>query len=66
MGNAVLKAEIAGQFFPADGSGPRDYEEGRTEQAFIDYINGQAGTHRTAGGLLNELVRANSDEAHGR
>ena len=44
------------QFFPADGSAPLDYQSPRTQDAFIEYINTQAGTHRSAGGLLNELA----------
>lgn len=44
------------QFFPADGSAPLDYNGARSEQAFLDYINKAAGTHRTPGGLLNTMV----------
>lgn len=44
------------QFFPADGSAPRDYQSPRTQEAFIEYINNEAGTHRTAGGLLDDLA----------
>ena len=44
------------QFFPADGSAPLDYQSARTEEAFIEYINNHAGTHRTAGGLLNQFA----------
>ncbi|KAG0241554.1 thioredoxin-domain-containing protein [Mortierella sp. GBAus27b] len=41
------------KFFAADGS-VEDYNKGRTEQDFIDYINEKTGTKRIIGGLLNE------------
>merc|ERR1712093_761381 len=44
------------KYFPADGSAPEDYRSGRSDEAFIEYINLHAGTHRTAGGLLNTLA----------
>ena len=30
------------------------YESGRDEQSFVDYLNEKAGTHRVAGGGLND------------
>jgi protein disulfide-isomerase A6 len=41
------------KFFPrgADKQ-PQDYEMGRDEQSFLDFMNEQAGTHRVAGGGL--------------
>jgi hypothetical protein len=35
---------------------PEDYEEARTEEAFVEYLNKRCGTHRAAGGLLNEAA----------
>lgn len=39
---------------PADE--PLDYDGERTEEAFVEYLNQHCGTHRTAGGLLDETV----------
>ncbi|KAL1302955.1 hypothetical protein AAFC00_003273 [Neodothiora populina] len=41
------------KFFPKGSKEPVAYEGGRTEQAFVDYINEQTGTHRTPGGGLD-------------
>lgn len=41
------------KFFPKGSTEPIAYEGARSEQAFIDYLNGKAGTHRTIGGGLN-------------
>lgn len=32
------------------------YDGERTEEAFVEFLNEQCGTHRTAGGLLDETV----------
>ncbi|KAG0207945.1 hypothetical protein BGX28_000958 [Mortierella sp. GBA30] len=40
------------KFFAADGT-VEDYEGGRSEQDFIDFINKKVGTERVAGGLLS-------------
>ncbi|KAG0006920.1 hypothetical protein BGZ65_001760 [Modicella reniformis] len=40
------------KFFAADGT-VEDYNSGRSEQDFIDFINKKTGTQRVAGGLLN-------------
>lgn len=40
------------KFFAADGT-VQEYNSGRTEQDFIDFINQKTGTQRVAGGLLN-------------
>ncbi|GAA5800047.1 hypothetical protein HPULCUR_005469 [Helicostylum pulchrum] len=48
--------EISGfptlKFFGAGESEPVAYEGGRTEQAFVDYLNKHCGTHRLVGGGL--------------
>ncbi|KAI9353146.1 thioredoxin-like protein [Pilaira anomala] len=40
------------KFFPAGESEPIAYEGGRTEKAFVDYLNKHCGTHRLVGGGL--------------
>ncbi|KAG0031740.1 hypothetical protein BGZ81_000681 [Podila clonocystis] len=40
------------KFFAADGS-VSDYEGGRSEQDFVEFINKKVGTSRAVGGLLN-------------
>ncbi|KAG2230610.1 thioredoxin-like protein [Thamnidium elegans] len=40
------------KFFGAGESEPVAYEGGRTEQAFVDYLNKHCGTHRLVGGGL--------------
>ncbi|KAI0686031.1 protein disulfide isomerase [Cytidiella melzeri] len=35
---------------------PEDYEEGRTEEDFVSFLNKRCGTHRSAGGLLDEAA----------
>lgn len=43
------------KFFPKGAKGePLDYDGARTEDAFVAYLNEKCGTHRAAGGLLNE------------
>lgn len=45
------------KFFPkGETNEPVAYEKGRSEADFTDYLNSWAGTHRTAGGLLNDLA----------
>ena len=41
------------KYFPKGSRTPEAYEGGRTEQAFIDFINAKAGTHRRVGGGLD-------------
>ena len=41
------------KFFPKGSSVGQLYEGGRTEAAFIEFINEKAGTHRTVGGGLD-------------
>lgn len=41
------------KFFPAGSKEPVEYSSGRSEQAFIDFINEKVGTNRTPGGGLN-------------
>ncbi|KAF9364385.1 hypothetical protein BGX34_001699 [Mortierella sp. NVP85] len=40
------------KFFTADGK-VEDYNSGRSEEDFVDFINKKAGTQRAVGGLLN-------------
>lgn len=35
---------------------PEDYDEARTEEAFVSFLNARCGTHRSPGGLLDETV----------
>jgi len=42
------------KFFPKGSSEPIDYQGGRTEEDILNYINGQAGTHRVRGGGLDD------------
>ncbi|KAL2011532.1 hypothetical protein VTN00DRAFT_4250 [Thermoascus crustaceus] len=42
------------KFFPKGSKEPVPYEGGRSEQAFVDFINEKAGTHRTVGGALDD------------
>ncbi|TFK47788.1 protein disulfide isomerase [Heliocybe sulcata] len=45
------------KFFPKGSKGePEAYEGPRTEAAFVEYLNGKCGTHRTPGGLLNDVA----------
>ncbi|KZT20154.1 protein disulfide isomerase [Neolentinus lepideus HHB14362 ss-1] len=45
------------KFFPKGVKGePEAYNGPRTEDAFVEYLNGKCGTHRTPGGLLNDLA----------
>jgi len=37
-----------------------DYESGRDESAFVDFINEATGTQRTVGGGFTEMVRVSS------
>lgn len=41
------------KYFSKGSSVPIDYNGERTEQAFIEYLNEEAGTHRAVGGGLN-------------
>jgi len=42
-------------FFPrGKKDAPEEYEGGRNEDALLEFINGKAGTHRVAGGGLND------------
>ena len=42
------------KFFPKGTTEPVEYDGARTEDAFVAYLNEKCGTHRAAGGLLNE------------
>jgi len=41
------------KFFPKGKTEPEDYTGGRTEPAFVEFINEKAGTHRAPGGRLD-------------
>ena len=41
------------KFFPKGSTTPEAYEGGRTEQDFVEFMNGKAGLHRTIGGGLD-------------
>lgn len=42
------------KFFPKGSTEPLEYKSGRTEEAFVNYLNEHAGTFRLPGGRLNE------------
>ncbi|KAH0833320.1 thioredoxin-like protein [Lanmaoa asiatica] len=62
--DAALNKEIAGRygvgsyptikFFPRGGKGVESYEGGRSEQAFVTFLNERCGAHRAVGGGLND------------
>jgi hypothetical protein len=64
--DAALNKEIGGRygvasyptikFFPRGGKEVESYEGGRSQQAFITFLNERCGTHRAAGGALNDEV----------
>ncbi|MCJ1470210.1 hypothetical protein MMC07_008855 [Pseudocyphellaria aurata] len=41
------------KYFPKGKFTPENYEGGRTEQEFVEFLNGKAGTHRVVGGGLD-------------
>jgi len=44
------------KFFAKDNKEPENYEGGRSEDAFVAFLNGRCGTHRAVGGGLNDQV----------
>ncbi|KAI9566788.1 thioredoxin-like protein [Boletus coccyginus] len=62
--DAALNKEIAGRydiesyptikFFPRGGKEVESYEGGRSEEAFVTFLNERCGTHRAVGGGLND------------
>jgi len=42
------------KFFSKDNKEPESYEGGRSEEAFVSYLNEKCGTHRAVGGGLND------------
>lgn len=44
------------KWFPAGSKEPVEYSSGRSEKAFVDWINEKAGTYRTPGGGLNGVA----------
>ncbi|KAK4162755.1 thioredoxin-like protein [Cladorrhinum sp. PSN259] len=49
------------KFFPKGSTEPEEYSGGRSEENFVTFLNEMAGTHRTAGGGVDE--RAGTFEA---
>ena len=45
------------KFFSKDNKEPEAYTGGRSEDAFVAYLNEKCGTHRSVGGGLNDQVR---------
>lgn len=41
------------KFFPKGSTEPVDYSKGRTEAAFVEFLNEKTGTQRTVGGALS-------------
>jgi hypothetical protein len=54
------KYDISGyptlKFFPADNKDGEDYNGGRSEANFVDFLNERCGTQRAVGGGLNDEV----------
>ena len=44
------------KFFPKGSKEPIAYAQGRTANAFTEFLNEHCGTHRSASGLLNDLA----------
>jgi len=44
------------KFFAKNNKGPENYEGGRSEDAFVAFLNEKCGTHRAVGGGLNDQV----------
>ena len=44
------------KYFPKGSTDPTPYEAGRSEAAFVKFLNEKAGTNRAVGGGLNELA----------
>lgn len=42
------------KFFPKGSSTAEDYGGGRSEEDFVEFLNGKAGTHRVVGGGLDD------------
>lgn len=44
------------KFFSKDNKAGIEYDEGRSEEDFVEYLNGKCGTHRVVGGGLSDKV----------
>lgn len=44
------------KFYPKDNKEGEEYSSGRSEQAFIDYLNEKCGTNRVSGGGVNDAA----------
>lgn len=44
------------KFFPAGSKTAEDYNGGRDEASLVKFVNEKAGTHRSVGGVLNDLA----------
>jgi protein disulfide-isomerase A6 len=54
------------KFFSKDNKEPEAYEGGRTEEAFVSFLNEKCGTHRAVGGGLNDKVISIANRLHRR
>jgi protein disulfide-isomerase A6 len=52
--NVISKFSLLMEVFPKGSSEPVNYEKGRTEKDFVDFLNEKAGTHRVVGGELSD------------
>jgi protein disulfide-isomerase A6 len=44
------------KFFPAGSKTPENYNGGRDEASLVKFVNGKAGTHRSVGGILDDIA----------
>lgn len=51
--NQGVKSYPTIKFFPKGSSTAEDYEGGRSEEDFVEFLNAKAGTHRVVGGGLD-------------
>lgn len=52
--NHGVKSYPTIKFFPKGSSTAEDYQGGRSEEDFVEFLNGKAGTHRVVGGGLDD------------
>lgn len=52
--NHGVKSYPTIKFFPKGSSTAEDYQGGRSEEDFVEFLNGKAGTHRIVGGGLDD------------
>lgn len=51
------------KFLPSGGREPVTYNGARSEQALLEFMNEQCGTHKLSGGALSDLVRSHEKPA---